>query len=339
MTVYEATSREFLDDEQLQKDFQRLMRKNSKRLVQRRTAQRERSRMQLEEEKSVHTAAGPPFVNIAKTRDQERRDLQLMIGGVLQYACGNPGEQAKLAWELAANIVATRELVHRDEPPSLSSAELPAEVERGRQRSELQSYLQLTDPTVLNEELGQYQPPAGPLTVSFRQTARSPKQANSDTTRDSIESQADFEIDDDSKQAQAQEQVVQWTAEMEGTCSKTEDTVSNITLVQATLGDVADRARAQAAASQRAVRARAKRTHNAKAQPRAPSGIPRLAPWEPSGPAMAALQSGCRMSCGKELEKIKRPPPPLSEPSESSSSSEVLDSNEWQPKSKYGKGV
>ena len=157
------------------RDFRRFVRKNEKRLAEKQTARREACRMQLEQEaKCVPTMAGSSIANVAKTHEQEIRELkvQLINGGALQYARASPLEEPKLAWELAGNLMASREIGQRDEPPSLAAREGPPEVERARQRRELQLYLERPDPTVLNDVLGQFQPPGGPLTMRFRRSAR-----------------------------------------------------------------------------------------------------------------------------------------------------------------------
>ena len=83
--------------------------------------------------------------------------------------------------------------------------------------------------------------------IHFGRNARSPEQANPDTTRFRADIQDDLEICAVSEPAQTQEQDGQWTPAMEVTGSTMGFTVSNITLGQATIGDAAERTRAQAA--------------------------------------------------------------------------------------------
>ena len=69
--------------------------------------------------------------------------LELITSGALQYAHANPVEEARLPWDLAGNIMASREggqledhpnPAVPEERPSLSAREGPPEVERSRQR-------------------------------------------------------------------------------------------------------------------------------------------------------------------------------------------------------------
>ena len=87
--------------------------------------------------------------------------VELIRSGALQYANANPVEEARLAWELARDLMARREGGQREEQsaipeerPSLAAEEGPPEVERARQRQELQRYLQRMDPTDVNDVLG-----------------------------------------------------------------------------------------------------------------------------------------------------------------------------------------
>ena len=50
------------------------------------------------------------------------------------------------------------EIGHWEEPPTLAPLEVPPDVEGARQRRELEIYLQRSDPTMLNDVLGQFQP-------------------------------------------------------------------------------------------------------------------------------------------------------------------------------------
>ena len=104
----------------------------------------------------------------------------------------------------------------------------------------------------MNRVIGQDQPSGAPLPMRFRLDARSNDQANPDTTRDSADLQQNNDVGVEAEQAQEQEQEqdVQWTVDFEATGSTTGETVRNITMSGATIGDVASRTRARAGASQ-----------------------------------------------------------------------------------------
>ena len=158
MSVDEAPSGELLDDAQPKNNCRPLVPKNATRLAEIITGKREPSRSQFEpEEKRVTMGAGSSFLKIAKTHDEEPREfmIQLMSGEVLQYARANPVEEAKLGLELPGNIMASREIGDREERPSLAPREGPSQVERARQRRDLQSFRQRTCPTARNDMLGQ----------------------------------------------------------------------------------------------------------------------------------------------------------------------------------------
>ena len=145
--------------------------------------------------------------------------LQLSSSGALQYADANPVEEARLAWVLAGNLMARRcgqwedNLVISNERPSLATGEGPPEVERERQRQELERYLQRMHPSDGNDALGQYQPSVGPLTIRFRLGARSTDQGNPDTKSDSVGIQQDIDVgaEEEPAQEQEEEQDFHWT--------------------------------------------------------------------------------------------------------------------------------
>ena len=114
-----------------------------------------------------------------------------------------------MACELAGDLIAGREGGQREEQPlipeerpSLAAREGHIEMERARQRKELQRYLQRMDATDINDVMGQYQPSGGPLPMRFLRNARSTDQANRDTTRDSIDLQHDCDVGVEAERAQ-----------------------------------------------------------------------------------------------------------------------------------------
>ena len=144
MAVDEATSGELLSEEQFRKEMHRRERKNARRAAAKQTAEWEASRLQLDQEETrAATMARSSSPYPMKTRDLERSTmlLQLRSSGALQYAHANPVEEARLAWDLAGNIMASREVGQREdhpnpdvpeERPSLSAREGPLEVEPAR---------------------------------------------------------------------------------------------------------------------------------------------------------------------------------------------------------------
>ena len=122
--------------------------------------------------------------------------VHLIRSGALQYANANPVEEARLAWELAGDLMARREggqpeeqPALAEERPSLAAREGPAELERAPQRHVLQRYLQRMNRTDVTDVLEQDQPSWGPLTIHFRRSARSTDQENPDTTPDRVDLQ------------------------------------------------------------------------------------------------------------------------------------------------------
>ena len=209
---------------------------------------------------------------------------QLIAGGVLRGVKTDVTSEEALAWEFAVNIMASREVVERVEPPSLAARKEPPDVERVRQLRELESYLQRMDPTVVSDLMGHNQPSGGPLLVHFRRSCRSNEQPNPETKRDSIDLQEDSDVGNESEQAQD----FRWMANVDATGSTTGETASNLTLNQATR-DVARRTRAQVPASHSIPRTAPKRSENQTAPHRLPSNT---APLVPSLPAMAAFRAG-----------------------------------------------
>ena len=120
--------------------------------------------------------------------------VQLIRSGALRYANPDLVEEARLAGELAGDLIVGREggqpeqqPVGSEERPSVAARQGPPQVELAPQRQEMQRYLQRMDPTDGNHVMGQNQPSGGPLTMHFRRNARSTDQANPDTTRDSAD--------------------------------------------------------------------------------------------------------------------------------------------------------
>ena len=199
---------------------------------------------------------------------RRRMMLQLISSGALQDAHANPVQEVRLAWELAGNMLASQEVGQREdhpdplvpeERPSLEARVGPPELERARQRQELQNYLQLMDPTDVKDMLGQDQHSTGPLMFHFVPSARSTDRPNPDKARD-LQQNIDLGADAEPAQDQQHEQDFHWTAELEATGSTRVDTVSNISISKATIEDVARRTRATAGASQCGSHARPKGT-------------------------------------------------------------------------------
>ena len=65
--------------------------------------------------------------------------VQLINRGVVRQTGANHVEESKLAWKLGGNIMQSREVGQRVEAPSLAACEEPADVERARQRRELET--------------------------------------------------------------------------------------------------------------------------------------------------------------------------------------------------------
>ena len=101
LAIGEATSGELLDDAHLQKEIRHLMPKNARCLALKQTAEREESRLKVQQEEKQRetTMAEASLLNLPKTPEKEIRDLmgQCISGGLLHLARANPVEEAKLA--------------------------------------------------------------------------------------------------------------------------------------------------------------------------------------------------------------------------------------------------
>ena len=155
MAVAAATSGELLTEDQFRKEMHRKDRKNARRAAERREA----TLLQLEQYKKRETEATQSLTaGAVKVHAIGRCALMvnLIRSGGLQYANANPVEEARLAWELAGDLMARREGWQREEQPLVPEerASLAArEVERARQRQELQGYLERMEQTDVNDVL------------------------------------------------------------------------------------------------------------------------------------------------------------------------------------------
>ena len=153
IAIEEAMSRELPSEELFLKEIHRVERKTARRSAKKRIAELEASGLRLEKEEKREAAATRSISPGApKMHGVERLVLvrQLISSGALQYSHADHGEEGRLAWDLAGNIMASREVRHREEHPnpvvseeraSIPAREGPPEVEGARKRQELQSYL------------------------------------------------------------------------------------------------------------------------------------------------------------------------------------------------------
>ena len=161
MASDEMTSGELLTEDQFPKEMRLEERKRARRVAQKSVTTRSQSDR---DEKRGAEATRSSTSDVAKVKANGRCALmaRLIRGGVLRYANADTVEEARLAWELAGDLIAGRAGEQREEQPlvpeerpSLAAREGPPEVERERQRQELQRYLQRMDTTEVYDGMGQ----------------------------------------------------------------------------------------------------------------------------------------------------------------------------------------
>ena len=96
------------------------------------------------------------MLNSAKAGEQGRCALmgKPSAGGILQQHGAGSVAEAKLAWELAVNIMENREFGQSLEQSNVAGGEGPAEMDRARQFPQLENYLRRNDPDVEQDVLG-----------------------------------------------------------------------------------------------------------------------------------------------------------------------------------------